>query len=288
VNASRIMPMPRALLLWCVLSWSASVLAQTHRTPGLREQLRQDVADLQRNPSDDALREKIINLARAITPKLVAPPEADEQSGRASYAVKNAMSESDYMAAAESYGRASLFAPWVPEYYYNQGVAFEKAKRFDSAIAAFKWYLLAAPDAQDAKDVREHIGGLKYAAESAVRMREEQIRAEQEEARRQSEPQFVGTWRMIQDNVVIIKIFKTPGADLVVVQEGTPWVHGHAQIEGRNIKWRATMQNEINAYYNIWELTLSKNNDELSGYVTQFLANGTQLSHFTRTFQRIE
>ena len=57
--------------------------------------------------------------------------------------------------------------PVVPEYYFNQAIPLEKTERYDDAIKNFEWYLMASPDAKDAKEVSERIGGLKYATEKA-------------------------------------------------------------------------------------------------------------------------
>jgi tetratricopeptide (TPR) repeat protein len=144
-----------------------------------REQFKQYVADLQKNPADNALRQKIIKLALSLDPKPLVPPEVYELVGRAKYAIEHASSTSDFASAADTFGRALLPAPWISDYYFNQGVAYEKAQKPDAAIACFRWYLTAAPDAQDANAVRERIGGLKYqvekqqAADAAARAQQE-------------------------------------------------------------------------------------------------------------------
>lgn len=143
-----------------------------------QQTLLQYVSDLQKSPSDDALRQKIIALVQTMPVKPKPSEDVLEAVGRASYAIKNATSDADFATAAEAFGKASQLAPWVTEYYFNQGVAYEKAKRFDDAIAAFHWYLIADPNAKDADQVRERIGGLKYAKEKAV---EEQSKRQQEE-----------------------------------------------------------------------------------------------------------
>jgi hypothetical protein len=133
-----------------------------------RKQLAEYVADLQKNPSDDVLREKLIKLALTLQPMPAAPPEADELAGRAKYSFEHATSKADFVLAAEAFGKASLLAPWVSEYYLKQGILLEKAERYDDAIKNLQWYLIAAPDARNAKEVRERIGGLKYANEKAI------------------------------------------------------------------------------------------------------------------------
>jgi tetratricopeptide (TPR) repeat protein len=127
-----------------------------------QQQFQQALQAFQKNPSDSA-RESLIKLAQSLPSKPQLPGDVIESIGGAAYAVKNATSDVDLIAAAEAYKKASLLAPWVPDYYFNQGVAYEKAKRYDDAIAAFNWYLMAAPTANDADSVRERIGGLKYA-----------------------------------------------------------------------------------------------------------------------------
>jgi tetratricopeptide (TPR) repeat protein len=147
-----------------------------------RQQFQQALQAFQSNPSD-AARAQVIKLAQGLRSKPEIPDAVRELVGGASYAIKNASSDADFVAAANSYGKALQLAPWVPDYYFNQGVAYEKAKRFDDAIAAFNWYLTAAPNANDTGDVRERIGGLKYAKEKAEqeqRAAEAQARADEE------------------------------------------------------------------------------------------------------------
>jgi len=174
-----------------VLSPHTSARAQTPQ-----QTLQRFVADLQNRPSDDTLRQKIIALAQTMNPPPAVPADAYELVGRAAYAIKNANTDADFLAAADAYGKALQLAPWVADYYFNQGVAFEKAKHFDEAIADFTWYLMAAPNAKDANQVRERIGGLKYGKEKAEQDRraadaEQQRQAEAAERQRQVKEDFV-------------------------------------------------------------------------------------------------
>ncbi len=143
-----------------------SVCAQA-QSSSPQQTLQQYVADLEKNPGDDALREKTIKLAQTMRPAPSVPSEVYELVGRAAYTIKNANTDADFLTAADAYSKALQLAPWVADYYFNQGVAYEKAKHFDEAIADFNWYLTAAPNAKDANEVRERIGGLKYAKEKA-------------------------------------------------------------------------------------------------------------------------
>jgi len=133
---------------------------------GPRETLKQYVADLQKNPQDDALREKIIKLALNIDPKPMVPHEVDEFLGKATYILKSAHAKADFAEAATAFEKAILLAPWVGELYFNLGVADEGCEYFETAIHDFELYLIAAPDAQDSREVRQRIGALKYRNEN--------------------------------------------------------------------------------------------------------------------------
>jgi len=186
-----------------------------------REQLKQYVADLQKNPSDDDLRGKIIKLALTLDPKPATPPEVQELLGRGGQAfedAKKAISAGDTVAAntdlalaAAAFSKASLAAPWVADYYLNLASANDAAKNYPQSLKNYEFYLEAAPDAQDADKVRQRIGALKYeldkqqaaddaahaATAQAERQRENQVRAQEERGRLYP---FEGTWQGEDNN----------------------------------------------------------------------------------------
>ncbi|MGD0280027.1 MAG: tetratricopeptide repeat protein [Smithella sp.] len=131
--------------------------------------LNQYISELQNNPNDTALREKIIRHVQTMKSAPKTPEEIDELVGQAKYVFKHAKTPEDYLGAVEAYKKIVNITPWVGDYYYNLGVAQEQAGQSNDAINSFKLYLLASPDARDAKEVRERIGGLKYAIEKAAR-----------------------------------------------------------------------------------------------------------------------
>jgi tetratricopeptide (TPR) repeat protein len=145
-----------------------------------------------RSDPSESNRERVIQLALALARPPAISDEAHEAAGRAAYASQSATSEADRLTAAEAYAQASLLAPWAPQYYFQQGLALEKARQYDRAIEAFGWYLAAAPNARDAGEVRERIGGLRFAREKAAqeqqdaeaRSRAKQARIDQAESRR--------------------------------------------------------------------------------------------------------
>lgn len=180
----------------------SSIPAQ--QTPSPREQLAQYVADLQKNPSDDVLREKIIKLALTLEPKPAVPDEAVVAAAKGktifTHAAKTG-SKDDLKAAADAFAKASLLAPWVPDYYFNQSSTFEKAGLYDDAIRALNLYLMAAPNASDASDVRGKIEGIKYEKESTAKEGQQAAERQAEDlAERQQHflHSLVGTWKVSQ------------------------------------------------------------------------------------------
>jgi tetratricopeptide (TPR) repeat protein len=134
-----------------------------------QEVLSQYVSDLQKNPSDYALREKIIRHVQGMRQKPAIPEEAERYMARGAAAVKGAKTEKDFQDAAAEFEKASLAAPWLPAVYYNLGITQDKAGKYKEAIQSLKLYLLAAPDASDAKAVKNLTYEIEYRQEKAAR-----------------------------------------------------------------------------------------------------------------------
>ncbi len=162
--------------------------AQQASAASPREQLAHYVADLRKNPSDDALRERIIKLGLTLDPKPAVPDDAVIAAAKGktifTHAAKTG-SKDDLKAAADAFAKASLLAPGVADYYFNQGAALEKVGQFDDAIRALNFYLMAAPNAADASEVRGRIEGIKYEKDSAAELSQQKAQAAQK-----SEQQF--------------------------------------------------------------------------------------------------
>ena len=170
------------------------LVGQTN-APSSREQLQQFTTQLQQSPGDEALREKIINLATTMKPKPVLPEETERRMARGFAAFKEAKSASDYKDAVVEFDKATLAAPWYADAYYNLGQAQAKAEDYAGAAASLKLYLLAAPGAKDAADAKTLMYEMEYKGEKADKERSAaQASAEQlAQAQRVAET-FRGTW----------------------------------------------------------------------------------------------
>ena len=155
-----------ALLVVCLLIFAVTHSAQA-QSPTPQEMLEQYVSALRASPNDYSLREKIIKLTKQMKPEPAIPAQAERFGNRAEYIITNAKSDADLADAIKEYEKALLLSPWVSAYYYNLGAVCEKIGQLQQAINNYKLYLLAAPDAQDARAVRKQMDGLEYALEKS-------------------------------------------------------------------------------------------------------------------------
>lgn len=154
----------RSLLAFILLAMFAGpVSAQSPR-----EQLNQMVQQLQKTPTDNALREKIIKLARTMKPSPALPDTAVAFEGRAQFAFKSAKSEGDYLAAAQEYEKAVTVAPWVLGYYSDLCTIYEKAGKFEDAKRHCGFYLTGLTDPAQMTDVKRRIAGLEFGIEKVA------------------------------------------------------------------------------------------------------------------------
>lgn len=100
--------------------------------------------------------------ARAET---AVPEKAERFLARGTAAIKAAETPEDFRAAAAEFRKAAEAAPSWPDPYYNAGVALEKAGDPAGARDAFQKYLKLAPNAPDAKQVRNRVYELEFLAE---------------------------------------------------------------------------------------------------------------------------
>ncbi len=148
------------IFIFTLLTLATSAYAQSPR-----EQLKQMVQQLQKTPNDNALREKIIKLARTMKPSPALPDTAVAFEGRAQFAFRSAKSESDFLVAAQEYEKAVAVAPWVPGYYSDLCTIYEKAGKFDDAKRHCGFYLAGLTDPAQLTDVKRRIAGLEFGIE---------------------------------------------------------------------------------------------------------------------------
>lgn len=172
-----------ALLLCALFAVSA------HAAP-LNEDLQQMVQQLQQNPADDALRERIIRQAQAMRHAPTVPDAAVEFEGRAQFAFNNAQSKDDYLAAAREYEQAVASAPWVSGYYADLCTIYEKAGKLAEAKRNCEFALIGLVDAAQITPIKRKIAGLKYGMEQGVSKKNQ----EEDFLRKLDGARFVKRW----------------------------------------------------------------------------------------------
>jgi len=130
-----------------------------------QDSLKQYTDELKKNPRDNALREKIIKLALGMKPSPSVPEEAERRVVRGTAFFQKASDDNGYKKAITEFEAATNAAPWLALAYYNLGVAQEKAGLYAEAQQSLKYYLMAAPDAKNARDVKNKIYALEVDVE---------------------------------------------------------------------------------------------------------------------------
>src|SRR5512136_1456140 len=134
-----------------------------------QQTLNQYIADLQKNPNDYALREKIIKHVQTMKPAPVVPDEARRFMNRGMAAAEGAKTESDYRDAIQEFQKAVNIAPWLGSGYRNLAVVQDKAGQYAQAVQNLKLYLLTNPPAADAEAAKTLMDKIEYRQEKAAK-----------------------------------------------------------------------------------------------------------------------
>lgn len=118
----------------------------------------------------DSLRQRIFEVAEKLNPRPAIPDEAQRYFFGSQAALQEWKDKGDPTKlddAIEQLNEALRIAPWWPEAYFNRGLVLEDRERYAEAVESFKLYLLAAPNASDATQVKQKIYMLEYKAKEA-------------------------------------------------------------------------------------------------------------------------
>ncbi len=171
------------ILVLTFLALTASAYAQSPR-----EQLNQMVQQLQKTPTDNALREKIIKLATSIKPAPAIPENAREPFVMGATVLKKASDPAGAGKAVDLFTQALTIAPWFADAYYNRAVAREAAGQFELAIDDLKLYLGFKLTGAERREAQDKIYSLKADAQLASTKKAERdkiTRAEEEKRQAQ-------------------------------------------------------------------------------------------------------
>ena len=156
-----------------LLLFFAIVIPAQAQTANPQDTLNQYVADLQKNPDDTALRQKVIAFVQTMSPAPEIPEEANHHYIRASIFVKQATGDADYESAINEYRQALLIAPWWGSAYYNLAMVLRVSRRFDEATANLKLCLLTNMNEKDAKEAHDTLYAIEVEKELAIKRKAE-------------------------------------------------------------------------------------------------------------------
>lgn len=137
------------------------------------DSLNQMIQELQKNPDNGALREKIVKAAQGMDPAPTIPEEARQHFIEGTTIAKSASNASGQKLAVESYQEALKIAPWWGDAYYNMSVAQDLAGQFDAAQASLRFYILTNPGNKETRDAQDKIYALNAKKKLAAHMQSE-------------------------------------------------------------------------------------------------------------------
>jgi P2-related tail formation protein len=161
------------LILLGILSAACALSAQSPR-----EAFKEMVARLQQNPSDDALREKVVQTATSLDPAPAVPEEARRNLIEGMTLHQEAKTPEDEKIALEVFAKALQIAPWWADVYLGQSISQELTGQLDDAEKSLHFYLLSGPSEEKARSAQDHIYVLeakKKKAHAAVQASQQQI-----------------------------------------------------------------------------------------------------------------
>jgi tetratricopeptide (TPR) repeat protein len=199
---------------------AASAYAQS-----AREQLQQMVEQLQKAPSDSALRERIIKLAAEVKPAPAIPEEANRFFVRGNVFLNEAKDATGYELAISAFREALRIAPWWGDAYINLAAAQGSAGKFDDAIASLKLFIAAVPaGSAEAREGQNRIYALEAKSEMAAKAAATAASVAAEKRR----PSLEGNW-----SVSGFMYFE-------VTRDGERFALKPGKMLGRDGMWRAT------------------------------------------------
>ena len=119
--------------------------------------LNQYISELQKNPSDAALREKIIRHVQTMKPAPAIPEEARRHYVMAKTLSDEAKKVEDFNDSIAEFRGALLVAPWWAEANRDFGLTLEAAQRYDEAITYIKLYTATNPGIERTRAAQDEI-----------------------------------------------------------------------------------------------------------------------------------
>lgn len=183
-----------------LLALTASAYAQSPR-----DELKQMTEQLQKTPTDNALREKIIKIATSLKPRPAIPEEARKPFVMGATVLKRASDPAGAVQAVDLFSQALNIAPWFADAYYNRAFAREAAGQYESAIDDLKLYLEFKLTVAERREVQDKIYSLDADAQlaSAKKAGQDKI-ASAENAKRQAQQNLIAALKAEYERLKVL------------------------------------------------------------------------------------
>ena len=265
-----------------------------------QETLNRYVAELKKKPDAQELRAKIIAHVQSMKTAPAVPDDAMRAFTRGKAIVGMASTKEGVEKAVPELVEATINAPWFADAYEVLAQAQEKAGLYADAIESLNYYLLVAPRAKNAADMKKKIYELEVYAEQAHQEVPAPVKLptkttkKPEAGQQQGQPQaapavpekkvntdlFVGSWYGTQEvrrgsedaQIHAFTLRKNTKGDLIATPPrrvtGSIGSITKFDITGANIKLQITWKSS--SIPNYWksedfDLTLSDDGTKLSG-----------------------
>jgi tetratricopeptide (TPR) repeat protein len=159
-----------------------------------QQSLNQYVSDLQKNPNDYALRDKIIRHVQAMKPTPAVPEEARRQYIMGKTLFDDARNVQDFNDAIEKFRKALLIAPWWPEANRDLGMALQAAQQYDEAIKVLKLYIATNPGEELSRRARNEIYKIEARQEKAAKEKTAVVTQARVEEKKKGLRDLAGNW----------------------------------------------------------------------------------------------
>jgi hypothetical protein len=133
-----------------------------------QDTLKQYTVELQKNPSDNPLRKKIILLSQKISPSPILPEEARKNFVMGMALLNDAKTKEDYELVITKMKNSLSFAPWYTEAYKQLGLTQELSGHFDEAIINIGFYMLSPLSETDKQKAQDEIYIIEAKKEKAI------------------------------------------------------------------------------------------------------------------------
>jgi tetratricopeptide (TPR) repeat protein len=164
------------------------------QSAGPQATLNQYISDLQKNPDDYAVREKIIRHVQTMKSAPAVPEEARRQYIMGKTLFEDARSVQDFNDAIEKFRKALLIAPWWPEANRDLGMTLQAAQQYDEAIKALKLYIATNPGEELSRRARNEIYKIEAKQEKAAKEKTASVTQARVEEKKKGLRDLAGNW----------------------------------------------------------------------------------------------